>query len=66
MNFALIIYRHNDEFLWSVEEYETCSEVEQRISDLEQDKNYDFTYRVYSNPLTVKISPPMKSTVNIF
>ena len=65
MNYALIVYRCNGEYLYCVEEYETCVEVETRIEELEEEKG-DFTYRVYGESMTVKITPPAKSTVSIF
>jgi len=66
MNYALIVYRCNGEYLYTVEEYETCDEVEQRIAELEDDSDNDFTYRVYCNQMTVRITPPAKSTVSVF
>ena len=66
MNYALIVYRCNGQYLYSCEEYETCEEVEQRIAELEEDSDQTFTYRVYCNQMTVKITPPAKSTVSIF
>lgn len=65
MNYALIVYRCNGEYLYCVEEYETCVEVEERIQELEEE-NEAFTYRVYGNPFTVRITPPAKSTVSVF
>ena len=65
MNYALIVYRCYGEYLYTVEEYETCAEVEQRISELEEDADNDFTYRVYCNQMTVKISPPQKAIVSV-
>jgi isocitrate dehydrogenase len=66
MNYALIVYRCNGEDLYTVEEFENCTEVEERIQELEDHSDQTFTYRVYCNQLTVKITPPAKSTVSVF
>lgn len=66
MNYALIVYGCNGQYLYCCEEYETCTEVEQRIAEFEEDGDQAFTYRVYCNQMTVKITPPAKSTVSIF
>jgi hypothetical protein len=66
MNYALLVYRCNGEYLYTVEEFESCVEVEERIAELENDSDNNFTYRVYCNQLTVKITPPAKSIVSVF
>lgn len=66
MNYALLVYRCNGEYLYTVEEFKTSNEIEFRISELEDDTDNDFTYRVYGAPMTVRISPPQKSIVSVF
>jgi hypothetical protein len=66
MNYALIVYGCKGEYLYTAEEYENCNEVEQRIAELEDDSDNNFTYRVYCNQMTVKIAPPAKATVSVF
>ena len=66
MNYALIVYRCNGEYLYTVEEFETCLEVEERIEELMETTEEDLTYRVYGESMTVKITKPSKSTVSVF
>jgi hypothetical protein len=64
MNFALIVYRCGGDYLYCAEEYKTCSEVEQRIADLVEGEE-EYSYRVYCNPMEVRINPPRKTTVTL-
>ena len=66
MNYALIVYRCNGEYLYCVEEYETCVEVEKRIQELEEDGEQSFTYKVYCSQMTVRITPPTQARVSVF